>query len=58
MRHAQKPDLKKSLARKLTFDDVAKVIEMAERGGPALNLEGRQALDRAIETGRGGNGWN
>lgn len=31
-----------------------KLFEIAERGGYRLNLEGRQALQRAIEVGRGG----
>jgi hypothetical protein len=47
-------DLKTSLPRKVTLDSPAKLIEMAERGGSRLNLEGRQALDHGIETGRGG----
>jgi hypothetical protein len=47
-------DLKTPLPRKLTLADPAKVVEMAERGGYSMHLEGRQALDRAIEVGRGG----
>jgi hypothetical protein len=47
-------DLKTSLPRKVTLDNPAKLIEMAERGGTRLNLEERQALDHGIETGRGG----
>jgi hypothetical protein len=47
-------DLKTPLPRKLTLQDPAKLIEMAEHGGYRLNLEGRQALDNAIENGRGG----
>ena len=47
-------DLKTPLPRKFTFDDPAKVIELAARGGYILNLEGRQALDHAIDQGRGG----
>lgn len=49
-------DLKTPLPRKFTFDDPAKVIELAARGGYILNLEGRQALDHAIDQGRGGDG--
>jgi hypothetical protein len=47
-------DLKTSLPRKVTLDSPAKLFELAERGGSNLNLEGRQALDHGIETGRGG----
>jgi hypothetical protein len=47
-------DLKTSLPRKLTLEDPAKLFEVAERGGYRMNLEGRQAIERAIETGRGG----
>jgi len=47
-------DLKTPLPRKITFHNPAKLIEMAEHGGYRLNLEGRQALDNAIENGRGG----
>jgi hypothetical protein len=38
----------------LTLDDPSKLIELAEPDGYELNLEGREALDHAIETGRGG----
>ena len=31
-----------------------KLFEIAESGGYRLNLEGRQAMQRAIELGRGG----
>jgi hypothetical protein len=47
-------DLKTPLPRTITTKDPAKVIEMAEHGGYRLNLEGRQALDHAIENGRFG----
>jgi hypothetical protein len=46
-------DCKTSLPRKLTFKDPAKLIELTERAG-AMNLEDRQSLEHAIETGRGG----
>ena len=47
-------DLKTPLPCKITVADPAKLIEMAEHGGYRVNLEGRQALDNAIENGRGG----
>lgn len=47
-------DLKTPLPRKITIQNPLKLIEMGERGGYGLNLEGRQALDHAIENGRGG----
>lgn len=31
-----------------------RLFEIAERGGYRLNLEGRQAMERAIDMGRGG----
>jgi hypothetical protein len=46
-------DLKTPLPRKVIVDDPAKLFEIAERGGYRPNLEGRQAMDHAIETGRG-----
>lgn len=46
-------DLKTSLPRKVRLDDSAKIIEMAERGGAAMRLEDRQALEYGISTGRG-----
>jgi len=46
--------LKTPLPRKITLQDPAKLIELAEHGGYGLNLEGRHALDNAIENGRGG----
>jgi hypothetical protein len=47
-------DLKTALPRKISFADEAKLFEMAERGGYELNLEGRQAMEHAIQNGRGG----
>jgi hypothetical protein len=47
-------DLKTPLPRRLTLADPAKAVEMAERGGYSMHLEGRQALERAINAGRGG----
>jgi hypothetical protein len=47
-------DLKTPLPRKLHFTSPDKVIELVERGGGLSNLESRQALDQAIEIGRGG----
>jgi hypothetical protein len=47
-------DLKTSLPRKLHFASPDKVVELVERGAGLSNLESRQALDQAIETGRGG----
>jgi hypothetical protein len=42
------------LPRKLTLDEPSRLFEMAERGGYCMNLEGRQAIERAVEIGRGG----
>ena len=47
-------DCRTPLPRKLTFKDVKKVVELAERCGALTNLEARQAIDHAIATGRGG----
>jgi hypothetical protein len=47
-------DCKTPLPRKLTFQDPAKIIELAERGGYGKSLEDRQLLEHAIEMGRGG----
>jgi len=47
-------DLKTSLPRKLNLVRQEKLFEIAERGGYRLNLEGRQAMQRAIDMGRGG----
>ena len=46
-------DLRTSLPRKLRLSDPAKIIEMAEKGGAAMRLEDRQALDYGIANGRG-----
>jgi hypothetical protein len=46
-------DLKTPLPRKLSVSDPTKLFEIAERGGYRLNLEGRQAMEHAIENGRG-----
>jgi hypothetical protein len=40
--------------RTLIFQDSAKIVEIARRGGHPMNLEGRQALDFGINNGRGG----
>jgi hypothetical protein len=47
-------DLKTPLPRMLHFASPDKVVELVDRGGGLLNLESRQALDQAIEIGRGG----
>ncbi len=47
-------DLKTPLPRKVTLADPARIFEMAERGGYVMNLEGRQAIQQAIDIGRGG----
>jgi len=47
-------DLKTPLPRRVVLDDTQKLFEMAERGGCRLNLEARQAINHAIEIGRGG----
>lgn len=49
-----KEDLKTPLARRLNLVCQDKLFEIAERGGYILNLEGRQALQQAIDKGRGG----
>lgn len=46
-------DLKTPIPRKLVLPDSAKLLELAERGGYALNLENRQAIEHAIANGRG-----
>lgn len=48
------PDLKTALLKKLTFSDSRKIVELAERGGYSLTLEGRHTLEHGIENGRGG----
>ena len=47
-------DCKTSLPKKLNFKNPGKIVELAERGGAALDLEARQAIDHAIRIGRGG----
>jgi hypothetical protein len=47
-------DHRKPLPRTVTFLDPEKVVEVAERGGALPDLAARQALDSAIEKGRGG----
>jgi hypothetical protein len=47
-------DLKTPLPKKLTFRDVGKLFEIAERGGCPMDLEARQAIKHGIEIGRGG----
>ena len=47
-------DLKTPLPKELTLPDPETLIQLAERGGYNAGLEGRQALEHAIETGRGG----
>jgi hypothetical protein len=46
-------DLKTPLPRTLTFQTPDKVIELAKRGGALTDLASRQALDYAIQLGRG-----
>src|ERR1017187_5392356 len=47
------PDLKATAARPITFQDPAKIVEMAERGNALKDLASRQALDYAINMGCG-----
>jgi hypothetical protein len=47
-------DLKTSLPRTLTFAGPEKIRELARRGEAWGDLESRQALEHAIEMGRGG----
>lgn len=42
------------MPRKLNFQDVGKLFELAERGGGLKTLADRQALDHALQLGRGG----
>jgi hypothetical protein len=46
-------DLRTPLPRKVRLEDPAKIIEMAEKGGAAMRLEDRQAIDHGIAQGRG-----
>ncbi|MGC2618889.1 MAG: hypothetical protein WA414_07590, partial [Acidobacteriaceae bacterium] len=47
-------DLKTPIPVSLQLVRQEKLFEIAERGGYRLNLEGRQAIQRAIDMGRGG----
>lgn len=47
-------DLKTPLPKKLNFASSEKVVELARRGGAFKNLESCQAVEEAIEKGRGG----
>jgi hypothetical protein len=47
-------DLKTPLPRKLTFAHADKIRELARRGEALGTLEQKQALEHAIEVGRGG----
>jgi len=47
-------DLKTPLPRKVTLKTVDQIKEIARRGGANMNLETQQALEHAIENGRGG----
>jgi hypothetical protein len=48
------PDLKTHLKKKLTFRDAEKIRQIVERVGNFADLQERQALDYAIQIGRGG----
>jgi uncharacterized protein (UPF0262 family) len=47
-------DLKTPIRVSLKLVRQERLFEIAERGGYRLNLEGRQAMQRAIDMGRGG----
>ncbi len=47
-------DLKTPLPKKVTFAHPDKIRELARRGEALGTLEAKQALESAIETGRGG----
>lgn len=47
-------DLKTPIPVRLNLVREERLFEIAERGGYRLNLEGRQAMLRAIDMGRGG----
>jgi hypothetical protein len=49
-----KADLKTDLPRTFTFATPEKIVELAERGRGLKDLASKQALERGIETGRGG----
>jgi len=46
-------DLKTTLPGNMTFQDSAKVIELALRGGAGRTLADRQAIEQGIQMGRG-----
>ncbi len=46
-------DLKSPLPRRLTFRDAAKIRELFDRFAAERKLEDRQALEYALENGRG-----
>lgn len=48
------PDLKTHLKKRLTFRDPEKIRTIVERVGNFADLQERQALDYAIQIGRGG----
>lgn len=48
-----KEDLKTPLPRKMRLDNSARIIEVAEKGGAAIRLEDRQALEYGISMGKG-----
>ena len=47
------PDLQTTAARPITFQDPAKIVEMAERGNALRDLAAKQAMDYALNMGRG-----
>jgi hypothetical protein len=47
-------DLKTPLPRTLNLTNAGKIYELAQRGNYSMNIEGRHAIDHAIEMGRGG----
>jgi hypothetical protein len=47
-------DLKTPLPKHVSFQDSAKIYEIARRAGTFNSLEEKHALDHAIEFGRGG----
>jgi hypothetical protein len=47
-------DMKTALPRKLTFQHPDKIRELARRGEALGTLDRKQALESAIENGRGG----
>ena len=48
-----KEDLMTSAAKPITFDDPSTIVTMAERGHALKDLASRQALDFALNMGRG-----